>query len=164
VNAIAEEAGVSPQTVYSVFGSKAAIVASMLEHLEDEAGEAETVEELMAEKEPRRQLQIFSGWIRRLFDMSVDVFSVVIQSPSEPALAKIRESGDSRRLDGCKLMAGAWAEMGALNDNANPDGAAEQLWLLTSFETYLNCTKGLGWDSDRYEKWVAESAERLLYS
>jgi AcrR family transcriptional regulator len=163
VNAIADEAGVSPQTIYAVFGSKAAIVASLLEHLEEEAGEAETVEELMAEPDPRLQLQIFAEWIRRLFDMSADVFSVAVQSSGEPMLAEIRSNGDSRRLGGCKMLTGAWVEAGVLADGSDADGAAEQLWLLTSFETYLLCTSGLGWDSDRYEQWVVESASALVF-
>jgi AcrR family transcriptional regulator len=163
INAIAADAGVSAQTIYSVFGSKAAIVASMLTHLEDEAGEAETVAALMAVNDPRRQLEIFSEWISRLFDMSADVFAIVVQSPDEPALAKIREIGDSRRLEGCKMLTTKWAEAGALKENLDATSAAEQMWLLTSFETYVLCSKGLGWEPDRYESWVADSVGRLLF-
>ena len=164
ITAIAKDAGVSPQTIYSVFGSKAAIVASMLTHLEEEAGEADSLAALMAEDNPRRQLQIFSEWIRRLFDMSADIFTVVAQSPDEPSLVEIRENGDARRLGGCKMLAGKWAEAGVLNDKYDADAAAEQFWLLTSFETYVLCTKGLNWSSDRYEKWVAESVAQLVFS
>lgn len=163
VNAIAADAGVSPQTIYSVFGSKAAIIASMLTHLEKEAGEAESIAALMAEPDPHRQLQIFSEWIRRLFDMSADIFTIVAQSPGEPSLVEIRENGDARRLGGCKMLAGMWAEKGALKDDADPDSAAEQLWVLTSFATYLNCVRGLGWSSDRYEKWVVDSVGLLIF-
>jgi AcrR family transcriptional regulator len=163
VNAIAEDAGVSAQTIYSVFGSKAAIVVSMLTHLEEEAGEATTVEELMSAESPHLQLKIFSRWIRRLFDMSVDVFSVAMESPGEPALAEIRANGDARRLGGCKMLTDMWSEAGALQDNNDSDHAAKQLWLLTSFETYLLCTKNLSWSSDRYEQWVNNSAEQLLF-
>ena len=163
VTAIAEKAGVSAQTIYSVFGSKASIVASMLSHLEEEAGEAETVEALMAARDSRAQLQIFSEWIRRLFDMGGDVFSVAMESPNEPALAEIRQIGDERRLGGCQMLAGRWAEAGVLKDNADPESSAEQIWLLTSFETYLLYTKSLGWSSDRYAKWVADSVERLVF-
>ena len=163
ITAIAEDAGVSPQTVYSVFGSKAAIVASMLTHLEEEAGEADSLAALMAEPDPRGQLRVFSEWIRRLFDMSADIFTIVAHSPGEPSLVEIRENGDARRLGGCKLLAGMWAEKGVLKDNSEPDGAAEQLWVLTSFATYINCTNGLGWSSDRYKQWVVESAELLIF-
>ena len=104
---------------------KAAIVASMLTHLEEEAGEADSLAALMAEDNPRRQLQIFSEWIRRLFDMSADIFTVVAQSPDEPSLVEIRENGDARRLGGCKMLAGKWAEAGVLNDKYDADAAAE---------------------------------------
>ncbi len=163
VTVIAKDAEVSPQTIYSVFGSKAAIVASMLTHLEEEAGEAESLAALMKETDPRRQLKIFSEWIRRLFDMSADIFTVVAQTSGEPSLVEIRENGDARRLGGCKMLASRWAEAGVLNAEYDPDAAAEQFWLLTSFETYVLCTKSLSWSSDRYEKWVADSVARLVF-
>jgi TetR/AcrR family transcriptional regulator, regulator of cefoperazone and chloramphenicol sensitivity len=164
VSAIAADAGVSSQTIFSVFGSKGAIVASMLEHIEEQAGEADAVESLATESDPRRQLRIFTSWIRRLFELSSDVFTVILQSPDQPDMASILDTGNERRLAGCKHLASMWNESGVLRGERTAEMAAEQLWLLTSVETYLNCTTQLGWSPERYEQWVTDSAERLLFS
>lgn len=163
VSAIAAEAGVSPQTVYSVFGSKGAIVAEMMTHLEQEAGEDGVAEALLAESDPRIQLKIFVAWIRKLFTMSADVFVVVLQSPNQPDMATMIQEGNARRLGGCRFLTEQWAERDAIRGGMKSGTAAEQLWLLTSVETYLSCVNTLGWSPDQYEEWVYNTAERLLF-
>ena len=36
------------------------------------------------------------------------------------------------------------------------------MWLLTSPETYLQMTDGLGWSPDQYEQWLEHSMRDLL--
>ncbi|MDG0866499.1 TetR/AcrR family transcriptional regulator [Candidatus Lucifugimonas marina] len=164
IAAIASDAEVSPQTIYSTFGSKAAIVAAMMTHLEDEAGETETVEALMAEPDPRGQLRIFTQWIARLFDLSSDLFVITQKSPDAPGLSQMKSQGDSRRLMGCTRLTEIWKDAGALRNDIDFESAAEQLWLLSSVESFLNCTEGLGWSAEQFENWLYWSAERLLFT
>ena len=52
INEIAEDAGVAPQTVYSVFGSKGGIVAAILEDLQETAGESTCIAEIVSQTTP----------------------------------------------------------------------------------------------------------------
>jgi len=161
IASIAKDAGVSAQTIYAVYGNKGAIVAGMMTYLESAAGEAEFVEDLQKAHDSRGQLRVFTRWIQNLFDSGSDIFSVVLQSPTQPDLAKIRQNGDARRLMGCNQLAQQWAASGELRISA--EEAANQLWLASSFETYQLSLVNLGWDSARYESWLYKTAERLLF-
>lgn len=163
VQAIATEAEVSAQTVYSVFGSKAAIIVSMLDRLEEQAGHGELVPALMSAQGPREQLGIFTAWVVRFFENAADVFSIVLQSLERPEFKNIHKTGDGRRLGGCETLAGEWYRAGALRDGIDAESAAAQLWLMTSLETYLHSTTTLGWSPSEHETWVRESLERLLF-
>ena len=144
-----------------MFGSKAAIVIAMLTRLEDEAGEAETMQRLQQAESPSEQLLIFTSWIAGFFEKSADVFSIMMQSPSEPELAETRRIGDERRMGGCFMLASRWAEEGALKISVNE--AADRLWLLTSFETYHQATTVRGWSADQYQNWVYETSSQQLF-
>ena len=99
--------------------------------------------------------------------MSADIFSAVLQAPDVPELAVIRENGDSNRLNGCRLLAQNWEAAGVVTRTQDTGGSsesvAEQIWLLTSIENYVNCVEHLRWSPDRYESWVLSSLERLLF-
>jgi AcrR family transcriptional regulator len=161
IAAIAKDAGVSAQTIYSVFGSKGAIVAGMMTYLESEAGESEFIEQLQSAPNARGQLKVFTSWIKHLFDEGADIFSVVLQSPNQPELAEIRKKGDERRLIGCKMLTQQWSDAGDLRIDA--EEAASQMWLTSNFEIYQQSVANLGWNSDKYELWLYETAERLLF-
>ena len=161
IAAIAKDAEVSAQTIYSVFGSKAAIVAGMMAYLESMARESEFVERLEHEPNACAQLRIFTGWVKHFFDEGADIISVVLQSPNQPEFADIRQKGDERRLFGCKMLTRQWDEAGELRMDA--DEAANSLWLASSFEVYQQGVSNLGWDSEKYELWLYETTERLLF-
>lgn len=163
VGQIADEAGVAAQTVYATFGSKAGIVGSLLAHLEEEARLPEMIASLEAEQNPHAQLRIFTAWIRRLYGMSIDIFSAVIQSQSQPEMSAIRQNGDANRLRGCRLLAGTWAEAGVLPENTDPESVASHIWLTTSLEAYIACTETLGWNPDQYEDWLNTSLEKQVF-
>ena len=59
VAAIAEQAGVSAQTVYATFGSKAAILRAMLAQMEENTDAAGWRERIAAEPGPRGKLTAF---------------------------------------------------------------------------------------------------------
>jgi len=53
INEIAQNAGVAPQTIYAVFGSKSGVVAAIFEDLKETAGQAARVAETRRQKCPR---------------------------------------------------------------------------------------------------------------
>lgn len=156
VTQIAEEAGVAPQTVYAVFGSKGGIVGEMLEDLEEFADQDAWVARMIAEGDPHRQLRIFVSWIRTLFEKGAPILRAAMAARSEPDVAAMAERGDENRRFGSTQLTEMWSRKGALRKGLGPTDAAERLWLLTSVEQYLLATDGLGWSPDQYEQWLGD--------
>lgn len=162
VAAIAERAGVSAPTVYSVFGGKGGIVAAMLEELEQNADRDVWVGKLIVEGDPYEQVGIFATWIRTLFEGGAPILKAAMAARSEPEVAELADRGDGARREGTRRLTAMWGAADALRDGLEAEQAAEQLWLLTSVEQYLLATDALGWSADEYEMWLADALERQL--
>ena len=100
INQIADDAGVSPQTVYAVFGSKGGIVREMLEDLEESVDQDSWVARMQAEEDPRRQLRIFLSMTRAMFESGAPILRAVIVARSDPEVSSIAERGNSNRRKG----------------------------------------------------------------
>lgn len=153
---IAQDAGVSTQTVYAVFRSKGGIVSEMLEDLEESADRENWVARMMAEEDPHRQLRIFISWIRTLFQQGAPILRAALAARSDHDVAALLDQGDANRRFGCTQLTQIWASRGELRKALGPTEAAERLWLLTSVEQYFLATDSLGWSPDHYEHWLGD--------
>lgn len=162
INEIAEDAGVAPQTVYSVFGSKGGIVAAILEDHQEAAGESTRIAEIVSEEDSHRQVRLFVSWIRTFFEQGAPVIRMVLTANNDPDVAAVADQGDQGRRDGTRRLTGMWASRGDLRDGISHDDAAQRLWLLTSAEQYMLATDKLGWNPDQYEQWLGDLLEREL--
>lgn len=155
IAAIAAEAGVSQQTVYAAFGSKAALVRAILEQMEESADAAEWRERIAAEREPARILAAFAQWTRVFFEASRPVFEVVAQAASE--LPDFVAQGDEHRRRAVESIVARLAGAGALRAGVSEQEAADRIWLLTGIQPYLDATITCGWTPDAYAEWLTES-------
>jgi len=162
INEIAQNAGVAPQTIYAVFGSKSGVVAAIFEDLKETAGQAARVAEMVAEEDPRKQLRLFVSWIRTLFEQGAPLIQAALDARSAPEVGALIDSEDQNRYRGTGEITEIWARKGVLRDDLEQDEAANLLWLLTSVEQYLLATDKLGWNADEYEKWLGDLLEREL--
>lgn len=163
ITQIADHAGVSPQTVYAVFGTKGGIVGAMLEYLEESVGIESWVTRMVSEADPRKQLRLFVAMNRSMFENGAPILRAALAARSDPEVAALAERGDSNRRQGTTKLCQMWASKGALRTRLKQSEAAERLWLLTSVEQFLNATEGLGWPPDRYERWLGDLLERELF-
>ena len=159
---IADGAGVAPQTIYAVFGSKGGVVAEMLEDLEESAGIDAWVAKMTIEGDPHRQLRLFVSMNRSLFEKGAPILRAAIAARSEPEVAVFAERGDANRRLGTTQLTQMWSHRGGLHKELEPADAAERLWLLTSVEQYLLATDVLGWSPDRYEQWLGDLLDQEL--
>ncbi len=160
---IAEDAGVSPQTVYAVFGTKGGIVGAMLELLEESVGVESWVVRMVSEEDSRKQLRLFVAMNRSMFENGAPILRAAIAARSDPEVVAMAERGDERRREGTTQLCQMWAAKGALRGGLDEADAAQRLWLLTSVEQFLIATEGLGWLPDRYERWLGDLLERELF-
>ncbi len=162
ITQIADDAGVAPQTIYAVFGSKSAIVGEMLQDLETSADIGAWVAKMIAEGDPHLQLRIFVSMNRTLFEKGAPILRAAMAARSEPEVAALIERGDGSRRVGTTQLTQIWSRQEALREGLKPTDAAELLWLLTSVEQYLLATDGLGWSPDRYEQWLGDLLDREM--
>jgi AcrR family transcriptional regulator len=162
ITQIAGDAGVAPQTIYAVFGSKSAIVGEMLQDLETSADIGAWVAKMIAEGDPHRQLRIFVSMNRTLFEKGAPILRAAMAARSEPEVAALIERGDGSRRVGTTQLTQIWSRQEALREGLKPTDAAELLWLLTSVEQYLLATDGLGWSPDHYEQWLGDLLDREM--
>lgn len=163
VNEIAKTAGVSPATVYAAYESKAGIVVAMLEDLEESVDLGSDIQEMVAEEDPRRQLELFIRSHCRLFTEGADILRAAMQAIEDPHVAALAETGDAHRREVIEALVGMWDKKGVLRRGLTKRQAVERLWLLTTVESFLTAIDRLKWKPRTYEAWLTEITAREMF-
>lgn len=162
INEIARHAGVSAATVYANFDSKAGIVASMLDELEEAAGMSWRIPEIVADDEPHRCLARFVTANRMVFELGHVILRAAYDGMGIPEVKALALAGDARRRGVVEMLVERWRLAGALRADLDPERGVATMWLLTSVEQYLLATEVLGWTADTYEEWLRGLLDELL--
>ena len=158
---IAARAGVSPQTVYGAFGSKAKLARAVVEQMEESADAAQWRQRIAVERDPRKILQAFAEWTSAFFTASRPQLSIARDVTAE--MEEMAAEGDARRRAALTALVGRLVDDGAVRRDLTLDAAVDRAWLLTGLETYLNATTGCGWSPDDHAAWLGETlAQQLL--
>lgn len=152
---IAARAGVATPTVYATFGSKGAIVGALLAQMEHDAGNAEWVERIARESDPRAKVEAFAMWTTALFSSSKMLIQAAIGASADPAMNELREAGDRHRRDALRGLIGSLAQVNALSTGLSEEHAVDRAWMLTGIGLYLSATDGCGWTDEQYQQWLA---------
>lgn len=166
VNAVAEAAGVSPETVYARFKTKRALLGEAAQRavrgddprpVREQSGPRAVV----AETDQRRQVELFAADVVRRLERAGPLVAVVAgAAPAHPDLRDLHERLHADRLRNLRGFIGALAANGPLA--VGPDRAAESVWALTSPELHGVLTGVGGWSRRRYVTWLGDSLARLL--
>jgi AcrR family transcriptional regulator len=156
LKAIAAEAGVAVQTVYAVFGSKAAILdelRALVVNLPEADAEFRAA---MAEPTPERRLARFAHSIRNRWELGGDIVRVHQDAVRvDPSLRPGIAAADARRHGGiAAFVRGIEADLGAAIDVERSIGVVNVLTLYAGYEELVSVQ---GWTPDAYEAWLRES-------
>ncbi len=169
VNAIAERADVAPETIYSTFGTKRALLGEVVDVAI--AGDPDAppvmdqawVTELRTEPDIRRRLAILASNGAALLARRAAIDGVVsAAAASDPEIAALRDVGKAQRLAGQRALLGMVIGSSRLRDGLDLDMAADTLYAIGSPETYRLLVIDRGWTTERFARWYAETLERLL--
>jgi AcrR family transcriptional regulator len=138
---IAEDAGVSEETVYKAFGNKVALVRAIRDQALAGAApvHAERRSDRMqaSENDPRR---IIRGWGVLAMEVAPRVAPVLLlvreAAASDPELARLQAEMDAARLTRMTHNAQTLRQGGHLRAGVTLDGAADILWTYSSPELY----------------------------
>lgn len=161
ITAIAERAGVSVQTVYGAFGTKAGVARAIVEQMEESAEIAQWRHRIAAEQDPERILEAFARWTCAFFAASRPSFAIAREAMAE--LSELVTQGNDRRRQGLAALVERLAAQGALKPGLSIHEAVDRAWLVTGIETFIGATQGCDWSEDAYASWLAETlAQQIL--
>jgi AcrR family transcriptional regulator len=166
IAAIAEEAGVAEETVYSHFGSKRNLLGALVERAVRGSDpravpDQEGPRALAAVPDQRRQLQLFAADIGRRLERAAPLVAVVgAAAPGEPELRELLTRLHDHRAKNLRILVDALRANGPLR--LSPAAATDAVWALTSPELHQLLTGVRGWSRRRYTAWLADSLGALL--
>jgi AcrR family transcriptional regulator len=161
IERIAREAGVAVPTVYAAFGTKGAILESVLDAMEHDA-DVSAVAAAMKSPSVPRQRDALATFITQLFTKGADVIAAArAAGDSDPGLRTLARKGMERHRREIKKIAAAWARAGAVRKGLGPADAGESLSAITSYTLFAEL-KDAGWSPAKYESWLVDSINRLI--
>jgi AcrR family transcriptional regulator len=169
IAAIARAAGVSPQTIYAAFGTKAALLGEAVGVAM--AGDDEPVpifdrpasQAVLDAPGPEEAAQSFAEVATRLLERAGRVLHAAEgAAQQDPELRELWIDGHRRRLADMQRVARAFDAAGFLRDGLSAGDAADLLWTLASPDAFRAHTVIRGWSARRFERWLAASVRRAV--
>jgi len=163
---IAGEAGVVVETVYRIFGTKAALFRTAVEALlaggarraEVPVAERPAIRAIHDEPDPRRQVAAYAAtqpWIHRRAGPLLRALCDAKASDAE--LGRLWDEMEVRRLDGQGQFVRMLADRGAIKPGLAVDAGIDVTWTLCSLAVYDLLVLGRGWSDNRYQTWLTET-------
>lgn len=168
--AIAAEAGVSPQTIYAIFKNKKKLFVSLMNvspatGLEDHTPMSEriNVQAVSQEHDQRQQLQMFAQVVASNLDQVAAVSEIMTDAARvEPDFDRILQKLNKQRLEHMTIAAQQIAANGPFRQGLDEDTARDTIWALSSPEVFLLLRRDRGWSREKYADWLANLLIKAL--
>ena len=168
MDAIAEAAMVSRQTVFSTFGSKAALLKELTharivgQDAPVRAAQRAALAALREERDPHRLLRHHARVVAQIAVRVAPIMEVIVAAAqTEAEVQELLQQVDQQWLVGMAETVALLARLGALPPGTDQVKAGQSLWLVTAAGSYrmaMTC----GWTLDEYEKWIGDCSVALL--
>ncbi len=166
---IARRAGVNVDTVYELAGRKPMLLRELIEQAisgTDHPVAAEQrryVQEILAEPNPARKLAMYARAVRRVQERMAPLFLALRDAAAtEPEAQQVWGEIGRRRAANMRLFIQDIRDAGGLRPGLSVDAAADTIWAMNSSDVYVLLTVERGWSPRRFERWLAESWQRLI--
>ena len=167
---IAAGAGVSVETVYGYFGTKAGLLKELLDVTVagDDAPvsvpDRAPIQAVRAAPDGRAKLAHYAAFLATVQARLAPLFLVIRGAAGADQDAADLWSGlGAQRLAGMTMLAEHLAESGVLASGRSVEEARDELWALGAVEVYELLVGQRGWSPERYRDWLVDVwADRLL--
>jgi AcrR family transcriptional regulator len=168
IASIANESGVSSETIYAAFKNKQTILQSVVERA---IRGAEPDRPLLEQDGPsavlaakgHEQIELFARDITRVLANVAEVMAVArAAAESEPDIAELYAGLHAGRRRHLSAVAQAMLRHGPLKGNLDEAEITSLLWRLASPELFLLMTKVEGLTPEQYGEWLANTLKRVL--
>jgi AcrR family transcriptional regulator len=164
IAAIAAHAGVSAESIYKGFGSKAALAKAVFDIViagDDEpvpVAERPAMQAVRDEPDVRRKIAMFVGGLAQRQTRSARVQILIrdgrhVDDSLAPIWAKLNDEG----LVGMTMLGRHLIENGQLRDGIDLDEVRDVLWNYLAIDTYERLVLSQGWPLERYSHWLARA-------
>ena len=165
VAGVAKRAGVSAQTVYNTFTTKAGLLKAAYDITL--VGDAETLPlaerpEVRAMRETLDARQLLNGYARLGGELHDRVGQLMLQviagaAAGEVDLVAHQRVTDEERLTGTTRVAQRLATLDALAPSVSVEQARDRIWTLNSVQVWHLLTGTRGWSGEQYQDWIGEA-------
>jgi TetR/AcrR family transcriptional regulator, regulator of cefoperazone and chloramphenicol sensitivity len=163
VRQIAEEAGVSVQTLYSAFGSKQGILMALVDLAREQTGGLQTWALIERSEDPLEIVSLAARLRRQILELCGDIVTTLREGAAgDPDAAAVHEEGQRRTREGITHMCARLQALGALRPGLARQRAVDQVAALFSAEIYEELAGRSGWSPDEYEQWLFERLRDVL--
>lgn len=162
---VAREAGVSRQTLYLLFGSRAGLLLAMVDHRDAHSGAPPRLAAARQAVDPRKA---FESYVRAWFEYLPKVFPIAraLAAAATAGDAEAHAAIDSRMAmlrGGFLQVTRALHQAGALHPGWTPAAAADWLFATTHVDMWQHLVVEAGWKPrDAIERLVASLRATLL--
>ncbi len=169
IEAIAQEGGVAPETVYATFGNKRSILVALVNNLV--GGDDQPIpllqrpgpQNVLQERDASRQIHLFAQDISNILERVAPLFEVVrAAAKTEPDIDVLLQSLLNERLRNLTTFVQHLAANKSLRAGLDEVQAGETVWTLSSPEVFSLLIRDRGWTKERYAQWLGDSLSRLL--
>lgn len=164
VSQIAAAAGVAVQTVYSSAGGKTAILSALLAPAVHDPIVEEALQAVATATDPRTVLDSTAAGIRQAHERHWDILFGLLhrRGLGEPAAMEVYDQGINAFVGALAKVADRLAALDALRPEVDHTLAVDLLWFYLGQRSWFVLVGERGWDFDRAERWLADSARRAL--
>lgn len=159
IAALADSAGVAVQTLYSAFGSKAAIAIAVMEDAVISSGIREANEAALREPDGEKAVRLVAATGARLYSVEAELVKLL---SAEVAADFARISNQQRLRDLTRLATSSPGIASHFNSRDDAARAAVVLWAISGIETYDRLVLQAGWSHDEYERWLGDTFSGTL--
>jgi len=163
IEAVALAARVSVPTIYAVFGSKPGLLSALVADAGSDSRIRRLAGRAMSEREPRRRLAAVAKVVRTIMQEEASLLKFLREAGTgRPELEAARRQVHIQQRNALTGALRLLTETGSLRAGITFEEAVATLCDLASPESYSLLVDEFGWSAARWERWLSDSAVRLL--
>ncbi|MCU1273332.1 MAG: transcriptional regulator, TetR family [Bryobacterales bacterium] len=163
IEAIAQRAEVSAQSVYAIFKSKTGILTDLLDQATFGADYEDAVRQAISASDPESRLRLAARIPRQIHDAQSATFDLLRGAGVvAPELAKLEQQRECLRYERQEKMIISLRDAGRLRPGLDHETARDVFWMFTGRDVYRMLVRERGWSSQTYQDWLADTLVQSL--
>jgi len=163
IEAIAQRAEVSAQSVYAIFKSKTGILAELLDQSTFGADYESLVKQALGTTDPETRLRFAARIARQVHEAQIATFDLLRGAGVvSPELAMLEQRRERLRYDRQESTVILLRDSRSLRPELHYQTARDIFWMFTSRDVYRMLVRERAWSPKKYEDWLADTLVRSL--